>query len=381
LLFATTVPITISAFLLPYARRYREAGYQVDAVADGARNDPTLAKDFDGLWNVPWKRNPLHPLNLLALALFYRGVRRRRYVIVHVHTPVAAFFGRLAVALLRRRRPFTVYTVHGFHFTAESREFSAKALRVLERIAVRWTDIVIVLTEEDKEQALALGFPRDRVALIPGIGIDSRFYEASRVLPDDVQELRGRLGIGPAEKVFVCIAEFNRNKRQADLVRALALLDDDIHLAFAGSGLKEPAVRSLAAALGVSERVHFLGVMADVRPLISLSTGVVLASAREGMPRCLLEAMSLATPIIATDVRGSRELARQGGLVVPPRDVRGLAQAMRVLADDPERGRRLGLAGRAAVVETYEWERVATRQDEIYARLRLARSRFQHNLG
>lgn len=381
LLFATTVPITISAFLLPYARRYREAGYLVDAAADGARGDPTLAKDFDGLWNVPWKRNPLHPLNLLALALFYRGVRRRHYAIVHVHTPVAAFFGRLAVALLRRPRPLIVYTVHGFHFTAESRGLSAKALRVFERMAVRWTDVVIVLTEEDKQQALAIGFAQDRVARIPGIGIDSRFYEASHVLPKDVEELRDRLGLGPADKVFVCIAEFNRNKRQADLVRAVALLDKDIHLAFAGGGPREPAVRSLAAAMGVSERVHFLGVVADVRPLISLSTGVVLASAREGMPRCLLEAMSLATAIIATDIRGSRELARQGGLVVPPRDVRGLAEAMRMLADDPERGRRLGIAGRAAILETYDFERVAARQDEIYARVKLARSGSQHNPG
>lgn len=374
LLFATTVPITIKAFLLPYARRYREAGYLVEAAADGARGDPTLMKAFDGVWNVPWKRNPLHPLNLLAFALFCALIRRRRYTIVHVHTPVAAFFGRLAAGLLRRR-PAVVYTVHGFHFTAESHELSAKFFRMLERLAARWTDVVIVLTQEDEDQALAMGFSRDRVARIPGIGIDSRFYDPSRVLPKDVEELRGRLGLGQGDRVFVCIAEFNRNKRQTDIVRAVAQLDKQVHVAFAGTGSTESAVRSLAAALGVAERVHFLGFIRDVRPLIILSTAVVLASAREGLPRCLLEAMSLSTPIIVTDVRGSRELAIHSGLVVARRDILGLAAAIRLLADDPERAQRLGLAGRTAVEDTYELEKVAARQDEVYARVKLARSR------
>lgn len=374
LLFAATIPVTIQAFLVPYARRFRAMGYVVDAAANGAGRQSALLSEFDHLWDVPWKRNPLHPSNLVAFAKFYRELRRRNYTVVHLHTPVAAFFGRAAIAAFRGDRPVAVYTAHGFAFTPESRGLGARVFRRLEQIAARWTDLLIVLTREDEEQALAIGYPRDRVVRIPGIGVDTSYFEASRVALGDLQLLRRHLRIRESTALFVCIGEFIPRKRQADLIRALALVGEDVHVAFAGDGPTEQQVRATAAQLGLSGRAHFLGNLQDVRPLMVLATAVVLPSEREGLPRSLLEAMSLGTPILATDIRGSRDLAGVAGLVVPVGDVPALANAMRTLASDRDLRRHLAVSGRAAVLATYDFEVVAAQHDAIYAQVLKAHS-------
>jgi len=86
---------------------------------------------------------------------------------------------------------------------------------------------------------------------------------------------------------------------------------------------------------------------------------LVLASAKEGLPRAILEAMLLGRPVIASDVVGSRELVRPEatGLLFPYGDVAGLARHLQRLLEHPEQRRRLGEAGRATVMEEYSIER------------------------
>ncbi len=334
-----------------------------------------LGKEFDDVWNVPWKRHPLYPSNVVALAKMYRGLRRRRYDIVHLHTPVAAFLGRAAIAALGHSRPSAVYTAHGFPFMPGSRGIFARLMRLLERTGARWTDVLIVLTEEDEEQAATIGVPRKRIVRIPGIGVDTDHFDISAVAPGDLETLRHSLGLAQSTRLFVCVGEFNARKRQLDLIRALALLNAGVHVAFAGNGPAEQSVRAAAEELGVSPRAHFLGHVKDIRPLMVLATAVVLPSEREGLPRSLLEAMSLETPIIATDTRGSRELAEAGGLVVPVGDIAALAKAMTTLGGDLELSQRLGASGRVAALATYAFDVVASQHDEVYAQVLEARAR------
>ena len=103
-LFVTTVPITLEAFLLPFADHFRAQGWRVDALANGAASDPRLAGRFDERFDVAWSRDPLSPSNFLGAAGTVRGiVEAGGYDIVHVHTPVAAFVTRYA--LRRAARP------------------------------------------------------------------------------------------------------------------------------------------------------------------------------------------------------------------------------------------------------------------------------------
>ena len=102
LLIATTVPVTLTAFLLPFAAHFRGRGWPVDAMANGISADEACADAFDHVWEMPWSRNPLHPRNFLATPKRVREiVTGEGYDLVHVHTPVASFVTRLALLAAR----------------------------------------------------------------------------------------------------------------------------------------------------------------------------------------------------------------------------------------------------------------------------------------
>jgi glycosyltransferase involved in cell wall biosynthesis len=145
------------------------------------------------------------------------------------------------------------------------------------------------------------------------------------------------------------------------------------HLAFAGDGPLRPRVRALAEQLGVSDRVHFLGLRRDVPALIRAADAVVLPSRREGLPRCALESLSLGVPVIGTRIRGLTDLVDdRSGILVPVGDVAGLAAAMQRLLDDPLYARRLGEGGRARI-GTYAVDRVVALHERLYASALAAR--------
>jgi glycosyltransferase involved in cell wall biosynthesis len=169
------------------------------------------------------------------------------------------------------------------------------------------------------------------------------------------------------------VAQLLPVKGQDVLIRAIADRAQ-VHLLLAGSAL-QPAyaeqLRELAAGLGVSDRVHFLGNVSDVPALAAEVDIFVLATLdegrREGSPVALLEAMSSGLPCIATDVPGSQDIVQPGesGLLVPPGDHVALAAALATLADRDTR-RRLGEAARRRSESAYAIEREAADHARIY---------------
>jgi glycosyltransferase involved in cell wall biosynthesis len=242
---------------------------------------------------------------------------------------------------------------------------------VLERLAVPWTDALVVLNREDFDSALEWNaFASNRLLLCPGVGLDLRAFDRRGIDGSKIARMRAVLGMEQSTPLFIVVAEFQKGKRQEDALRALALLDrPEARMAFAGEGPQLPAARQLALDLGLADRVHFLGFLDDIRPLVACATALVLPSVREGLPVCVMEAMALETPVIGTDVRGTRDLLQgECGILVPPRTPSALASALEESISDPLRMRRLAEAARLRVNE-YSLDRVMTIHRELYASL------------
>jgi glycosyltransferase involved in cell wall biosynthesis len=105
--------------------------------------------------------------------------------------------------------------------------------------------------------------------------------------------------------------------------------------------------------------VRFLGGRDDVDRLYAGMDIFVLASHREGFPRSAMEAAAMGVPVIATDIRGCRQVVDPGvtGLLVPARDANALAGAIASLAIDSDRRRQLGNAGRAKAARDFDERR------------------------
>ena len=371
ILFVTTIPGTLRAFLLPFAQHFRAKGWQVDAMAQGISNCAKCLHSFDRVWEVEWSRNPLDPQNLIIAPPQIRlAIAQQDYDIVHVHTPVAAFVTRYALNNLRQQgRPKVIYTAHGFHFYRGGKPLKNLSFLALEKLAGRWTDYLVVINREDEEAAKHYGIvPTERVCYTPGIGVDTDYYSPGNVPEAEVVRVRQELGLSTETPLFLSIAEFNPGKRHQDILKALARLGrSEVHLAFAGTGPLMEQMQLLASELGIQNQVHFLGYRQDIPALIRASTATLLASEREGLPRSVMESLCLEIPVIGTQTRGIRDLLEGDcGLIVMLGDVEGLAHAMARILDRPEEAKMMGKRGRERM-KGYEVRQIIKLYDRLYA--------------
>ncbi len=370
LLIVSTVPQTLRVFLLPFVRHYRAQGWRVEAAARGIDTVPALQQEFDACHELPLSRNPLDVMALLrAPAAIQRLVEVGGYDLVHVHTPIAAFLVRFALRGVVQR-PHVVYTAHGFHFHRHGKVLTNFIFHSVERLAAPWCDVLVTINREDFEAARLAGFAT-RIEYMPGIGVDTALWSPEKIDAAEVAVLRQEMAWAEADVLFLMVAEFNPGKRHRDVLAALSLPGlENVHVAFAGDGPLRQVLIQEANAAGLALRTHFLGFRHDIPVLMCISRAVLLPSQREGLPRSLLEALSMAVPIIGADVRGIAELADQGcGLLHPVGDVPALAAAMQRLAASAQEAEAMGRRGRQRMLENYDEQVVIKLHDALYADL------------
>ncbi|MCL2655672.1 MAG: glycosyltransferase [Coriobacteriia bacterium] len=393
-LFVTTVAITLEAFLLPFARALRAQGSRVDALAADALTTPGISEEFDQRFEIGWSRSVRCLLHYPRLARDLRAlVKREGYETVWVHTPIAALVTRAALrkvkidpATLNGRRagsprpthksgltadsrgtsranaleprenepsghsgaPKIVYTAHGFHFYRGGHPAPQQWFyRFIERLALRWTDVLVVMNDEDEAAAqrwFSRPQPRKRCQLvrIDGIGVDSAAWAPLTLSDARIRELREHFGIPMGSFVITMIAEMNANKRHKLLIEAVAQLQHQhalpwMRLLLIGQGPLESELREMVAARGLDEMVSFTGQLSpdELRELLALTNVGMLVSEREGLPRSLMEMCASGVLLAGTQTRGIiDEVADERALTSEP-TVAALAALIEKLAKSP----------------------------------------------
>lgn len=181
-------------------------------------------------------------------------------------------------------------------------------------------------------------------------------------------------------RLILCVANLIHYKGHLTLVDALADVAKDfpdVRLLLAGrDGGMESAIREKAAALGVSDRVVFLGMQTNLAPLYGAADVVVLPSHEEGFSNVILEAMAAGKAIVASRVGGIPEAIEDGvhGLLVPSRDAKALATALARVLNDNELRARLGAAAKERALREFSLEAMFQNYETFYAEL-LAREK------
>lgn len=217
-------------------------------------------------------------------------------------------------------------------------------------------------------------FPARKVFVIPnGVDVD-------RFQPRPPNErLRADLGLPPAAPVAGIVAALRPEKDHELFLRVAARVRRDVSNArflIVGDGPRRVELEAAAAALGIAEAVHFLGMRSDVPELLSLMDVLVLTSRIEANPVCILEAMALARPVVATRVGSIPQSVADGttGFLAASGDEQALASHVGRLLVDPALARRMGQAGREKAVSEHSLERMVEGYERliegIYARKR-----------
>jgi glycosyltransferase involved in cell wall biosynthesis len=371
LLIVATIPVTLSSFF-PYITRHLQAkGWRVDGMAAGISNDTKCLELFDQVWDVEWSRNPLKLQNLMVAPQQIREVLAKQdYDIVNVTTPVASFVTRYALNDLRKQgKVKVIYTAQGFHFYRRNSVIKNSVFLGLEKLAGPWTDYLVVVNHEDEEAAKRYRLvPSEKVRYIPGTGLNIARFHRHSIPEAEIMQLRQELGLLPNTPLFLSVAEFIKRKHPQDILKAFArLARPEVCLAFAGNGPLMTQMQQLASQLGIQNQVRFLGVRRDIPTLMGAAVATVLASEQEGLPNCVMESMSMQTPVIGTDIRGTRDLLEGGcGLLFKVGDIKSLAGAMAWILDNPQAARVIGERGIERIAD-YEVLRILKQYEALYA--------------
>ena len=310
-----------------------------------------------GHWNAESMR--------LAITGPLRRIRRRwPFDVIHAHMLVpdgwaaARVAGSLDVPVLA--------TAH----RADVLDVPARGGRQRTQVeqAVGWVDQVVAVSHAMRRACESLATPVRPVAVVPN-GADTRVFH-----PRDRAEARMRLGLPVDERIVTFVGVLTPRKGIDTLVEAMGLLatrpEGAPLLTVAGIGELRDELESRARALGVADRIRFVGKVAhdDVAWWMSAGDVFCLPSLSEGLPTVVCEAMACSRAVVATAVDGTPEIVDDGhtGLLVPPTDAMALADALgRLLADAALRDR----FEREALIRaraTYTWDANARAHVGLY---------------
>lgn len=288
---------------------------------------------------MPW---PERGADRLLFRKVYRLLRDNAYDVVHTHNTQAFLDGGLAALLARV--PVRIHTDHARPFPDKLRYMAMERL-----MSLSYRKVVGVSEHTAENLRRYEGISPRRLAVIEN-GIDGSWYRAERDRMD-AAALRRAAGLSGFDRVFgmgVRLEEQKGIRHLLDAMPAILARHPNAALAVAGAGSLEKSLRDQAQALGVAGNVRFLGAYPQLTAFYPMLDFFVLPSLWEGLPLCLLEAMSLGLPIIATRVGGVPRLIVNGrnGMLVPPADPAALAEAVNGYLSGPDRAADLGRRGR-----------------------------------
>lgn len=368
MLFLQTEDQTFYSHRLPMARAAIAAGCDVVVATRVTTFAGKIEEEGIRVLPLPWSRSGVNPVaELRIIAAIIRIYRAERPDLVHQVTLKPILYGSLAAAICGV--PATVNALTGLGFVFISRSLLAGFLRSFVGLALRAAfrlpgSVVVFQNEDDRGLFVSRGIaPVEQTVLIRGSGVDVSQFQPT---PEP-----------PGVPLVVLPARLLWDKGVGDFVEAARLLASEgvrARFALVGQPDEENPAAVPAARLEEWRRagpVEVWGHKEKMEQVYAQAHIVCLPSYREGLPKALMEAASCARPVVGTDVPGCREVVVEGvtGTLVPVRDPRALAAALRRLIGDKALREMLGAGGRRLAVEAFAQERIAGQMLAVYQRL------------
>lgn len=334
-----------------YLRDARDGGFSIDAAAG------KLPVDYVEV-------SEKHSFDFAVFGQLRRLIRQRQIDIVHAHE----YKTDLLAWLLARVEPIApMATVHGWtgNTPRERWLYYPADKRVLS-----WFPALVAVSSEIRNELIRHGARIERVVTILN-AIDHRRF---RRVPERSAEIRRQLGLAPDDVVIGTVGRLERQKRFDLLIDAFARLRaerSNLRLLIVGDGSLRQPLEAQIADRGLEGTCQLLGHRTDIIDLHHAMDLFVQSSDYEGTPNAVLEAMALETPIVATDVGGTAEVARHGvdALILQPGSGLLLAEVVRAALDDGDGARERATSARRRVETVLSFDARMDALETIYTQL------------
>lgn len=365
----TTVDLSLRFLVRPQLLAVLDGGGE--AIGISAPGPWVESLESDGIRHVALGASTrgMSPLNDIRAAYqLWRALRRERLTILHTHNPKPGLYGRVLGRLAGV--PLVVNTLHGMYATEDDALAKRLVVFSLEAMAARFSDVELHQNPEDLEFSVRRGIVPTGKGSLLGNGVDLERFDSGRVDPAARSRLRAAWGVTEGQIVVGMVGRLVMEKGYLELFEAAESLGSRYVVVVAGpeDPDKADAVPAETMERAREHGVVFLGMRTDVDELYSAMDIFVLPSHREGFPRAAMEGAAMGLPIIATDVRGCRQVVDDGsnGMLVPLRSPEALAGAIATIGGDDRLRESMGAASRAKAEREFDERRVVEIVMESY---------------
>lgn len=307
ILYCASTISHIKNFHIPYLKAFHDSGYEVWVLAN--KKESVLYSDH--VVALPFEKNFISLINIKSIFAIRKLIKEQKFDIVSTHTTLASAIVRAGIMLIGRK-PEVFNTCHGYLFS-EKNGLKKWLYLLPEKICASVTNNIMVMNHEDYEIATKYKLYKDNLYYISGMGIDlEKFTPATQ---EEKSSIRKKRGISEDDFLFVYAAEFSKRKNQIFLIRSFAEVcqkDSRMKLLLAGKGALLEECKQLVCQLHVEEQILFLGFVSNMRELYAACDVCVSSSQIEGLPFNIMEAMACGLPVVASNIKGHRELVSDG---------------------------------------------------------------------
>jgi glycosyltransferase involved in cell wall biosynthesis len=360
----SNIDVGLKIHLGNYMSYLQDQGFEVSAISHPGhwlQGDTTI---FNG---IRVKIIPFEPryspvkdfISLMSLVNFFN---KERFDIVHTHAVKPGLLGRIAARI--SGIPIIVHTVHGFYFYPGMSTAQYRLFVMVEKLGALCCDLILSQNKEDIDTAVRENIcPPEKIHYL-GNGINLSRYDPDNIDRGYLRILREKLGISKQEVIIGFVARIVREKGIYEFFEAIKILKSKgIRAKYLIVGTpqinKKTTVtpEKLVRDFNIQKDVLLLGYREDIPDLLSLMDIVVMPShGREGIPRILMESAALGKPVVATLVRGNKEIVQDQvtGLLVPPFDGPALANGILRLILNPQDARVIGENARIYALDNFD---------------------------
>jgi glycosyltransferase involved in cell wall biosynthesis len=293
---------------------------------------------------------------------------RHSYDVIHAHGKLSAFL----LLSSRKLAPKLVYTIHDptpwmcTYETSYERLIRRAVYLTIEYNVWRKADHLIAVSKALRDELIGRwGIQKEKVTVIPN-AVDTDFFKP----------VLGNKGIEKyaiSNDYILFVGQLRSRKGVKYLLQAFAEAKVDMQLVIVGGGPELSALQRAARFLNIEQKVVFTGPVPsdDLPNLYANASFFVLPSVAEGLPLVVLEAMASGLPVVASEVSGIPDAVISGynGLLVPPKDIRALANAIKILNTDHRLRKELASNAREFVERYFSWKIVAKKTLSVYQML------------
>jgi glycosyltransferase involved in cell wall biosynthesis len=309
-------------------------------------------------------------VDLQAYRRLRAAFRRLEPDVVHTHSSKAGILGRAAA--WHEKVPAVVHTIHGMPFGKFETALKNRLYITLERWAARRCHAIVSVCDAMTEQALAAGVgrPEQFLTVYSGMNADA-FLDPPRPRAD----VRRELGLGDDEVAFATVARLFELKGHDDIVAVAAPVlaaNPKVRFVWIGDGILRDRLIADLERRGIRGSFILTGLVPPDRipELLNAVDAVIHPSLREGLARVIPQAMLVGRPVISYDIDGAREVVLpETGILLEPRDLDGLRQAILSLAASPSTRSAMGREGRARFADQFRHETMTRQLRSLYERI------------